>query len=94
MDGLSAGRAAVGWSVLHNLIRGPILVPTPILARIVALALDPILAPVLVRILGRFPDRIATDIGTCRGLSQSLKMVVEWAGLGRMSHRPYEGSSA
>jgi hypothetical protein len=52
MDGLSAGRAAVGWSVVR-LTRGPILVPTLILVRIVALVLGLILAPA--------PDRIATD---------------------------------
>ena len=28
------------------------------------------------------------------GLSQSLEMAVRWAGRGRMSHRPYEGSPA
>ena len=27
-----------------------------------------------------------------KGLSQSLKMAVGWAGWGRISHRPYEGS--
>ena len=40
------------------------------------------------------PDRSIRRVVDRPGLSQRLEMVVEWAGRGRMSHRPSEGRPA